>query len=44
VLKDKNSRTNKGVAFVQFDTKTQANNGEYIRVPCTFVFDHSSYL
>lgn len=27
VLKDRNSRSNKGVAFVQFNLKSQANNG-----------------
>lgn len=28
VLKDRNARSNKGVAFVQFDNKAQANNGK----------------
>ena len=27
VLKDRNSRSNKGVAFVQFNLKSQANSG-----------------
>lgn len=29
MLKDKNARANKGVAFVQFNLKSQANNGEF---------------
>lgn len=28
VLKDRNSKVNKGVAFVQFNVKAQANNGK----------------
>lgn len=28
VLKDRNSKSNKGVAFVQFSLRVQANNGE----------------
>jgi hypothetical protein len=29
VLKDQNLRSNKGVAFVQFNLKSQANNGMF---------------
>jgi ABC-type xylose transport system substrate-binding protein len=30
VLKDRNSKSNKGVAFVQFSLRVQANNGELL--------------
>ena len=29
VLKDRNSKSNKGVAFVQFSLRVQANNGKF---------------
>lgn len=29
VLKDRNLKSNKGVAFVQFNLKSQADNGEF---------------
>ncbi len=34
VLKDRNSRSNKGVAFVQFNLKSQANNGDMNFISC----------
>lgn len=35
VLKDRNLKSNKGVAFVQFSLRIQANNGQLILATCT---------